>query len=360
MGIVFDKEAQVVEVNDDAQIESVKLTLTDLRTVQTRPLPSSFDLCGIIISFHPTFSFTSREGKELVKREITIADEKATSMNVTLWGDRAKQEEKVFDGNPLVCLKGVSVKEWNNGRSGSLMESGELIFQSNMAEAQKVQQWWLQGGSTQQLTALSTEGGGMSSRAVSGKMVTLAEMRKSIEHITNQEVYNVICRLSLVMTKKQGEVLPLHYVSCQEPKEGSGFPCNRRVDESGFCSVCNRAGKAAPRFNIRGLFADFADKAWLTTFHEGAQQVLGIDADKARSIELDEGREALEAMLRKRYFQQPYKVTVRAKPDTFNGELRTNITCIDAQPVSCTEHGRVMLKEIHSMLEGASTRAAGA
>merc|ERR1719436_2365576 len=156
-----------VEVGDVAQIKTIKFSFTDLRTVQARPLPSSFDLCGIIISFRPPFSFTSKEGKELVKREITIADDTATSMSVTLWGDRAKQADKVFEGTPLVCLKGVNVKEWNNGRTGSLMESGELIFQSTMAEAQKVQQWWLQGGSTQQLTALSTAGGSMSNRVVS-------------------------------------------------------------------------------------------------------------------------------------------------------------------------------------------------
>merc|ERR1712217_509515 len=173
MGIVFDRDPQIVEVGDVAQIKTIKFSFTDLRTVQTRPLPSSFDLCGIIISFRPLFAFTSREGKDLVKREITIADDTATSMNVTLWGDRAKQEDKIFEGTPLVCLKGVSVKEWNNGRTGSLMGSGELLFQSTSAEAQKVQQWWLQGGSTQQLTALSSDGGAISGRTVSGKTVSL-------------------------------------------------------------------------------------------------------------------------------------------------------------------------------------------
>merc|ERR1712217_880225 len=232
MGIVFDRDPQIVEVGDVAQIKTIKFSFTDLRTVQTRPLPSSFDLCGIIISFHPTFSFTSREGKELVKREITIADDTATSMNITLWGDRAKQEDGVFNSTPLVCLKGVVVKEWNNGRSGSLLESGELIFQPTVIEAQKVQQWWLQGGSTQNLESLSNDSRGGGGRVSTGKMVGLAEMRKDIDRITNQEVYSVTCRLSFVMTKKSGEALPLHYMSCQEPKEGNGFPCNRRLDET--------------------------------------------------------------------------------------------------------------------------------
>eukprot|EP00408_Alexandrium_pacificum_P005572 CAMPEP_0171229424 /NCGR_PEP_ID=MMETSP0790-20130122/38874_1 /TAXON_ID=2925 /ORGANISM="Alexandrium catenella, Strain OF101" /LENGTH=65 /DNA_ID=CAMNT_0011695605 /DNA_START=25 /DNA_END=219 /DNA_ORIENTATION=- len=64
-------------------------------------------------------SFTSKEGRDLVKRTVTIADDTATSLTITLWGDRAKQEESVFEGNPVVGLKGVVVKEWNGGRSGS-------------------------------------------------------------------------------------------------------------------------------------------------------------------------------------------------------------------------------------------------
>merc|ERR1719433_260892 len=203
---------------------------------------------------------------------------------------------------------------------------------------------------TQRLTALSQQFGGGAGNTSNGKTVTMAEMRKALGQVTGTEVFKVTCRLNLVMLKKQGEVLPLHYVACQEPKEGNGLPCNRRVDENGFCATCNRAGKTASRFNIRGLFADFADKAWLTTFHEGAQRILGMEAEMARSIEQTDGREAIEAALRKRYFQQPFQVTVRAKADVFNGEPRTNITCIDARPVSCGEHGRAMLKEINAML----------
>jgi len=151
--------------------------------------------------------------------------------------------------------------------------------------------------------------------------------------------------------------LPLFYMACQELKQ-NGLPCNKRVDDSGFCAACGRAGKTAQRFNIRGLFADFADKAWLTTFHEGAQKVLGMEAEKAHSIEAGEGREALEAALRREYLQRPFQVTVRAKSETYNGEPRTNISCIDARPVSCGDHGRAMLKEIGELLSLAS--AAGA
>merc|ERR1719330_277290 len=106
----------------------------------------------------------------------------------------------------------------------------------------------------------------------------LAEVRSMAEQALQQpEVASVVCRLGLVQ--------PQLYIACQELKEGRSLPCNRRVDSGGFCAACNRAGKTAARFNLLCRFADYGDNAWLTTFHEAAQAVVGITAEKAQEIE---------------------------------------------------------------------------
>merc|ERR1712217_381646 len=114
-------------------------------------------------------------------------------------------------------------------------------------------------------------------------------------------------RLAQVQTRKQGEQLPLHYIACAEPKEGSSLLCNRRVDSSGFCAACNRAGKTMIRLNVRCRFSDFSDSVWLTSFHEPAMAVLGMNGDQLAAMDgsADGGRERLEATLRQRYFVEP-------------------------------------------------------
>jgi hypothetical protein len=283
-----------------------------------------------------------------VKRDITIADDSAMSMCVTLWGERAKQADDAFEGNPVVGMKGVIVKEWNGGRTGSLSESGSLVFALAIPEAKRLQHWWSQSGSTQSLTALTVMGGGGGTRAANAKALDLMELRRISEQvIQGSEMYSVVCRLGLVQLQKKGEPQPLTYTACQEIKEGRGLPCNRRVDSSGFCPVCNRMGKSGARFNIRCRFGDAKDNAWLTTFHEAAERVLGMKAEEAQSIEQGEGgREALEAAVTEKYFRQPLQLTVRAKFETYNGEARTSVSCIDARPVSHGQHGRALLKEV--------------
>merc|ERR1712217_54132 len=140
-------------------------------------------------------------------------------------------------------------------------------------------------------------GGGGSAATRAATAMNFAEMRRASESLSEQPQYfSILCRLSAVQTRKQGETQPLHYLACQEPKEGTTLPCNRRVDPAGFCASCNRAGKAAPRLNIRCRFMDFADSAWITTFHEAAQQVLDLKAEEVQSMEGGEGgRESLES-----------------------------------------------------------------
>lgn len=352
----FDKGALIEEVDDDRQIEEVKLSPVDLRSVQTRQLPCKVDLCGVIVDAGKVLAFTSKEGKDLVKRDVTIADDTATSITVTIWGDRAKQEDAAFESHPVVCFKGVALKEWNGGRSGSLSEGGAVVLSPKLAESERVQQWWSAGGREEKLTALSkTTGSGSGGRAANAPAVGLPAVRRLAEKALEQsELCSSVCRLALVQLQKRGEVQPVMYTACQELKEGKeGRPltCNRRVDSSGFCASCNRVGKSAPRFNLRCRFADFADNVWLTTFHEAAEQIVGMRAEQAKSLEDSEGgREALDAAIAASYFRAPVRLTLRAKLDTYNGEARTNVTCIDARPVPRGEHGRAMLKEIQALV----------
>jgi len=348
--ITFDKIAQIEEVEDDEQIETVKLSVVGLQSVQTRSLPCTVDLCGIITDPGSLMPVSSKEGKELLKRDITLADDTASSIRVTIWGERAKQEDSNFQG--VACLKGVTIKEWNGGRTGSLSEGGAIILKSTLPEAKRVEEWWSTGGKSQNFTALSKTTGAGSSRVMNAKHVDLTALRQACDHSLHQpEVFSSVCRLALVQMQKKGEPQPLCYTACQELRDGRTMPCNRRVDSSGFCGACNRAGKAAPRFSLRCRFSDAGDNAWITTFHEAAQQLVGITSEEAQGLEHGEGgREALEGVIMSKYFSRPLQVTFRTKLDSYNGETRTSVTCIDVRPVSCGERGRAMLKELRELI----------
>lgn len=356
--LTFDKDAIVAPAADDGNIATFQFSFTDLRNVQTKTLPAKVDLCGIVSSFKPALSFTSQAGKQMVKRELTLVDDTCHSLDVALWGERAQLPDSDFDGCPVIALKGVMVKEWNNGRSGSLLQDGVLETKPTMPEVARIQQWWNQGGSKSAITAMSVSGGagGMARNAKEG---TLAEIRQVAESLPeNPETFNVVCRLAMVQTIKQGQRQPLCYKACSAPREGTSLLCNKRVDESGTCPVCGSVGKGVSKLNIRCRFVDHTDGSWLTTFHEGAVKVLGMDGDEVFALEQQsagEENQQLDDKLKERYYQgTPMQLTVRAKTDTYQGEARGHVSCVDCRPVNRAEHGRRMLGEIHQML-GIST-----
>jgi len=355
--ITFDRDSIVAPSGDDGEIKAFQFNFVDMRNLQGKSLPAKVDICGVVSAFKPVFSFTSKVGQDLVKREITITDDTATSVDVTLWGDRAKTEDAKFDGKPILAIKGILVKEWNGGRAGSLLQDGALIFNHDGPEAKRIQKWWADGGSSQSIAALSVSGGGGIGARKDMKEATLGDMRNVVESVPEKpEVYNVVTRLSTIQTRKQGELQPLTYMACTNPREGSSLLCNRRVDESGYCGGCGRNGNPQARLNVRCRFVDFADSAWLTTFHEAAEKVVGMTADQVRGMEAEappsagDDRKIDENLKSRYYMSQPFQITVRAKSDSYNGEVRTNISCVDARPVPRREHGRKLLDEIHAML----------
>jgi len=133
----FDKDAMVEESADDIEVAAVQFNFCDLRSLQAKPEGARVDLCGIVKSFNSWVSFQSKDGRELVKREIVIADDTATCMDVVLWGERAKLEDDKFKDSPVIALKGVIVKDFQGGRSGSLMQQGHLVLPHQGAEAER-------------------------------------------------------------------------------------------------------------------------------------------------------------------------------------------------------------------------------
>jgi hypothetical protein len=163
------------------------------------------------------------------------------------------------------------------------------------------------------------------------------------------QFFKISARLALVQTRKQGEQIPIHYNACAELREGQygKYLCSKRVDASGYCAACGLAGKTAVRLNVRCRFTDVGDSAWLTTFHDAAEKVIGMTADQVATLERDQ----LDAKLRQHYFTEPLELTVRAKLDTYQGETRPNVTCTGAAPVNRREHGRRLLAEINELIQ---------
>eukprot|EP00746_Dinoflagellata_sp_MGD_P146618 gnl/MRDRNA2_/MRDRNA2_79066_c0_seq1.p1 gnl/MRDRNA2_/MRDRNA2_79066_c0~~gnl/MRDRNA2_/MRDRNA2_79066_c0_seq1.p1 ORF type:complete len:489 (+),score=116.86 gnl/MRDRNA2_/MRDRNA2_79066_c0_seq1:88-1467(+) len=348
--ISFDRGCNIEKASDDDKsIDLVRFEFVDLRTVQSKPLPCIVDLCGVIQSFQDVAKITAKAGHELIKRDIVIADDTGYTLNVTLWGAEAQRKDSDFQGNPVLAAKAIRINDFS-GRSGSSISNSQIqVNPENVPEVKRLKEWWANGGSKQQLTALSQRQGGTGGAGGDAKVVDLAEIRSKIELVGDKPEYlQTVARVQQVQLRKQGEKKEVYYNACAEPKP-NGLPCNRKVMENGECPVCQKpGGKTCVRLMARCQFADAADSMWMTTFNESATAVLGHTPEEVRDA--DKQGDKLEALFASKMNMAPFKLTLRCRNEEYEGQRRPRVDCIDAKPVSFKEHGQFMLNEVMNML----------
>jgi len=343
--ISFDRGCNIEKASgDDAGIGKMSFAFVDLRALQSREIPCIVDLCGVVTSVQDVAKIMSKAGNELIKRDLVIADDTGYTLNLTIWGEEAQRKDSDFQGNPVLAFKGIRINDFNE-RSGSTL--GGSVIQVNpegVPEVTRLTNWWAQGGSKQQLTALSQQrgpGGGLGGNA---KTVDMSELRSAIELVGEKpEYFNTVARLQRIQFRAREEKKMIYYTACAEPK-ANGLPCNRKVLEDGSCPVCDKQGKTSVRLIPRCLFADSSDGFWFSTFDNAGQAVLGYTGEEVR--DMDKGGDKLEDMLQTKYNMAPFKLSLRARREDYQGERKSRVDCIDAKPVSWSEHGRTLLKEV--------------
>jgi replication factor A1 len=124
----FDRNANVEEVIGEAGLYKEHFNFIDLKAIQAKQLPCRADICGVITQFGNVTTLTAKDGRELVKRELTVADDTATTMSVTVWSEKAQLPDADFDGKPIIAISKVLVKEFGGERTASTSQSSSLLF----------------------------------------------------------------------------------------------------------------------------------------------------------------------------------------------------------------------------------------
>ncbi len=76
-----------------------------------------------------------------------MADSSGYSIDITLWGDLADMEDKVFEDNPAVAMKNVGIRDWAQ-RTGSLSQKANFVTDETNVDIKKQQEWWQASGRT--------------------------------------------------------------------------------------------------------------------------------------------------------------------------------------------------------------------
>jgi replication factor A1 len=213
---------------------------------------------------------------------LTLVDDSAVEVNLTLWGEKATRAQTDYAGTPVVAFRRARVSDYG----GKSLSGGDGIdINPDIPEAQHLRGWWQSSGSSaaaaRSLSSTSYGGG--------GKMDSLKD-RKDIASIKNESLgytnpdkpdwLSFKATISFIKKDKEGGAW---YPACAN----SGEPCKNRfkvtqtTDGQWYCDKCQGTYQnCIRRWIFSGVVEDGTSSTWVSFFNEQAETLFaGATAD---------------------------------------------------------------------------------
>uniref|UniRef100_A0A5B6ZAT6 Replication protein A subunit n=1 Tax=Davidia involucrata TaxID=16924 RepID=A0A5B6ZAT6_DAVIN len=307
------------------------------------------DIIGVVQNVSPTMSIRRKINNETIpKRDITIADETKKTVVVSLWNDLAtsigQELLDIADKSPIVAIKSLKVGDFQ-GVSLSTLSKSIVVINPDVPESKKLRSWYDSEGKE---TSMASVGSGMSPTTKSGVQSMYSD-RVSLSHITSNP--------------SLGEDKPVFfstkaYISLIKPDQSMWYrackTCNKKVTEAiGSGYWCEGCQKNDEECNLRYIMvvkvSDASGEAWLSTFNEQAEQIVGCSADELDKLKSQEGEENLFLLKLKEATWVPHLFRVSVMPREYMNEKRQRITVRAVAPVDFAAESRFLLEEISKM-----------
>ena len=350
--ITLDRDS-VVEEQTGAGNLKIEYDFKKISELEAVAPQETVDVVGMLISCADVQEITSRAGKQLKKRDITLVDDSgaggtAASISMTLWGSTA--EGFNGDGNPVLVARKVMLSEWN-GRSLGLVGASTISINPDLPEAHQLRGWYDDGGKDASVTELSTRGGGGNS-AASGPNTN---KRKSFTQAKEEGVdrsrerpsalYN--CRGTISMVKTEGTI---SYPSDPETKKKLV-----QVSENEWRNESTNKTFEKPqyRYAFNVVAKDFSGNCWITCFDDTGSVLVGKTAEEVEMLkqQKDNGDAQAEGEFTALFDDMVGKDWVfrcMMKEETYQDEARLKTSLIGVDAIDYTAESKHILSNLKS------------
>ena len=101
--LTFKDNVIVQRCDDVDDVPTIVYQFVKIADLSELKKDDNVDVIGVLKTVDDAKDFVSRAGKEMTKRDIVLVDQSATEVNVTLWGNTAR--EFAGEGNTIVAVK---------------------------------------------------------------------------------------------------------------------------------------------------------------------------------------------------------------------------------------------------------------
>jgi len=329
----------VVEDSSTASIPVGHFSFVPIEKIASMDANELVDVLGVVTQTTDAQTFTQKStGRDLTKKTLTLMDNTAYSIEVTLWGDLAKNTNP--DVGNVVAIRAARVGTFN-GKSLSTGGASQVTVSPDIAEAKKLSTWYQEKGSSSTVVPISDgtnrgEGGAAHEDVVK----TLATVQSEQVGMGQQSEY-FTCLACIVNIKHDSKI---SYTSCTK--------CNSKVipNEDGqfYCAKCGPMPDATEAYSLRMQIADTTGSIWVTCFRDAALTIMNNrEASELVALQTS-GNEGEFNMAFDDAAHKWYRFRVRAKMDTYHEEVRVQYSVVSLTPIDFAKESMNLLSVINA------------
>lgn len=329
--IVFENATEVEECEDSAETPKIILhKLTKLGDLNDVEKDSIVDVVAILKDAGELGEITGKiSQKTSIKRDITIVDQSAFSVRMTLWGKTAETFDAPVES--VIAFQGVKVGDFG-GRNLSMLSSAAMLVNPDIPEAFELKGWYDNEGVNAKMQSFSSVGGaGLGREVTEDSLKTIAEIKESQLGMNERGDYFNF-RATIMFIKSE----TISYPACPTDR------CNKKLlrdgDDEWRCEKCDKLFPAPDhRYLIQMTVQDHTGTLWLSGFNEVGLVILPMSANEL--VEIKERDEAEYQKVVTDATARTYTMVCRAKEETYNDVSRTKYSVLRVDPVDWVAAG---------------------
>lgn len=348
--LMFTRDTKVVHVNDAEDIPRVKFAFVPFSQLLKYGKDSLVDVIGAIHDVSEVQHIIVRTTNNAVpKREVTLVDDSAISVRVTLWGDQA-QDFAMTEGE-ILAVKAAKVSDFD-GRSLSVTRMSPMFPNPDDPEAFRLKGWYDVNGRSTSFHSLrdaakqEAEANGENPDA-KPKLELKTVQQVMDEHIgqsDDTEYFSIRAPILMAFSKN------FAYPAC--PSEG----CNKKVTEVGSgewrCEKCDATFESPQwRYILSLSIGDPSNNdggLMVTAFDREASEIVGKPAVAMMELKENVGMDQ-QTKLFNFIRGNEYVWRIKARQETFNEQRRTRFQATSVQPINAdpAKFASQILDELH-------------
>ncbi|CAE7454415.1 RPA1C, partial [Symbiodinium sp. KB8] len=314
--ITFDDRAVIEPAEDAGKIAQHHFEFVPIAKLADMPANSTVDVLGYVQEVQEVVSITTKAGKEVDKRDLTLVDSSSASITLTLWGEKARQPSETFT-NAIIALKGCKLGDYS-GRSLSTYASSTVLINEGVSASTSLE-------SRKPISAIQDEGLGAGDR---GDFITVKAHITFVSHKVER---------------------PPWYPANPDADETGRKTYKKLTDAGDGTWIDERTGKrhSEPewRYVLNVGLGDETGTVYATCFNETAEVLLGKSATEMHAMYAAsippggavEGAEiadpAWNSTFDKPLFTQ-WLFTLKVKVERVNDEERTRTSVVRMTPIN--------------------------